>query len=284
MGCRVIMVNRKEDQGEEAIKQIKEEVGEHAQIEWKQCDLGNLGMVKQVFSELAQSLDRLDQVRLTTSVVAAEWTMPRLTVQLILSSGINSNQFRLDHDGIDGHFGVNALGHYYAINLLYPLLAKTAKSAPKGGVRVVFESSEMHRFAPGSQDSKERQRGCHFGSEEEITEGGKALGPVELYGRTKLAMILYSKAIRDKVIEPNGDNIYMCVLVYSSIRNIPARRAAVLIRQHGRPPRCRQHRDAEPVGGCVPRHSGQSRQEHHPRHGPRSRAGRVLCSVCVAEQ
>jgi hypothetical protein len=62
MGCRVIMVNRKEDQGEEAIKAIKEEVGEQAQIEWKQCDLGNLGMVKQVFSELAQSLDRLDQV------------------------------------------------------------------------------------------------------------------------------------------------------------------------------------------------------------------------------
>jgi NAD(P)-dependent dehydrogenase (short-subunit alcohol dehydrogenase family) len=62
MGCRVIMVNRKEDQGEEAIKAIKDEVGEKAQIEWKQCDLGNLGMVKQVFTEIAQSLDRLDLV------------------------------------------------------------------------------------------------------------------------------------------------------------------------------------------------------------------------------
>lgn len=68
----------------------------------------------------------------------------------------------------------------------------------------------MHRAAPGSEDSKERARGCHFGSEEEITEGGKQLGPIELYGRTKLAMILYGKALRDKVIQKNGDDVYVC--------------------------------------------------------------------------
>jgi NAD(P)-dependent dehydrogenase (short-subunit alcohol dehydrogenase family) len=106
----------------------------------------------------------------------------------------------------------NALGHYYAINLLYPLLRKTSKlpDTPKSSVRIVFESSEMHRAAPGSEDSKERARGCHFGSEEEITEGGKQMGPIELYGRTKLAMILYGKALRDKVIQKNGDDVYVC--------------------------------------------------------------------------
>jgi hypothetical protein len=74
---------------------------------------------------------------------------------------------------------VNALGHFFGMN-----------------------------FAPGSQDSKDRGRGLHFGSEEEITEGGKELSPVELYGRTKLAMILYVKQLRDKVINKNGDDIY----------------------------------------------------------------------------
>lgn len=128
---------------------------------------------------------------------------------MILSSGINSNQFRLCDDGIDGHFAVNALGHYYTLNLLYPLLRKTSKRSDvsPGSVRIVFESSEMHQFAPGSQDSKDRGRGLHFGSEDEITEGGKQLSPVELYGRTKLAMILYSKQLRDKVINKNGDDI-----------------------------------------------------------------------------
>jgi len=93
-------------------------------------------------------------------------------------------------------------------------MAKTAamSNTAKGSVRIVFESSEMHRFAPGSEDSKSRARGCHFASEEEITEGAKEYGPVELYGRTKLAMILYGKAIRDKVIKKNGDDIYMYVI------------------------------------------------------------------------
>lgn len=129
----------------------------------------------------------------------------------MLSAGINVNQQLIDNDGIDALFGVNALGHYYVLNILYPLLRKTSKlpDTPKGSVRVVFESSEMHRAAPGSEDSKERARGVHFGSEEEITEGGKVLGPTERYGRTKLAMILYGKALRDKVIKKNNDDIYV---------------------------------------------------------------------------
>ncbi|KAK6904171.1 hypothetical protein I204_02198 [Kwoniella mangroviensis CBS 8886] len=193
-GGHVIMVNRKEEQGEKAIKDIEAQVkekGSKGSVEWLGCDLGELKQVKEVFGGLAKRLDRLDY--------------------LICSSGINSNQFGLDADGIDRHFGVNALGHYYVINLLYPLLRKTTKlpGVEKGSVRIVFESSEMHRFAPGSEDSVSRGRGCHFGSEEEITEAGKELGPIELYGRTKLAMILYSKAIRDKVIKKNGDDIYI---------------------------------------------------------------------------
>jgi hypothetical protein len=93
---------------------------------------------------------------------------------------------------------------------MYPLMRKTSKlpGNKKGSTRIVFESSEMHRFAPGSEDSKSRGRGCHFGSEEEITEFGKELGPVELYGRTKLAMILYTKMLLEKVIKKNGDDIY----------------------------------------------------------------------------
>jgi len=163
-------------------------------VEWIGCDLGSLKQVKEVFTDLRQRLNRLDL--------------------LILSAGINSNQFDLDADGIDRHFGVNALGHYYVVNLLYPLLRKTARSSslpnkPKGSTRIVFESSEMHRFAPGSEDNPNRGRGCHFGSEEEITEAGRELGPIELYGRTKLAMILYSKALRDKVIRTNGDDIFV---------------------------------------------------------------------------
>ena len=158
-GAHVYMLNRKEDQGDDAIEKIQAEAkeqGKVAKIEWVgPFDLGTLSEVQKVLGDLISKLDRLDY--------------------LILSAGINSNQYGQTNDGLDRHFEVNALGHYFTINQLYPLLRKTSKlpGTKKGSVRIVFESSEMHRFAPPSTDSVERKRGVHFASEEEITEGAK---------------------------------------------------------------------------------------------------------------
>jgi hypothetical protein len=57
------MSNRKEEQGEEAIKKIKDEVGQDAKIEWIGCDMGNLGQIKKVFTEFRKREERLDLVR-----------------------------------------------------------------------------------------------------------------------------------------------------------------------------------------------------------------------------
>ena len=59
--AKVVMINRKEEQGDEAIKQIKEETP-GADVDWVGCDLGNLKEVKHVFSDLRNKLDRLDLV------------------------------------------------------------------------------------------------------------------------------------------------------------------------------------------------------------------------------
>lgn len=118
--------------------------------------------------------------------------------KLILSAGINTNQYGEDADGIDRHFGVNWLGQFYAVNLLYPLLRKTSQLPDTPAPRIVFEASEMHRGAPSN---------VHFGSLEEINNS--EVGNTELYGRTKLAIILGVKyGIVKRVIEKNGDNIY----------------------------------------------------------------------------
>jgi len=61
-GARVIMVNRKEEQGDEAIKKIKEECGQDAKIEWEGCDMGTLKEVKEVFTRIREREDRLDLV------------------------------------------------------------------------------------------------------------------------------------------------------------------------------------------------------------------------------
>jgi len=177
-GCRIIMVNRKEEQGDSAKEEISKASEGKAQAEWVHCDMGNLKLVRDVFSGIADKEQRLDF--------------------LVLSAGINANQYRESHDGIDGHFAVNWLGHFYAVNLLYPLLRKTSKLPGVSAPRIVFESSEMHRFA--SSDTK-------FASKEEINDPNH--GSVRLYGRSKLAMILGVKyGLANGVIEKNNDNIY----------------------------------------------------------------------------
>lgn len=55
------MVNRKEEQGDEAIKQIKAETPD-ADVDWVGCDLGSLKEVKEVFTDLREKLERLDLV------------------------------------------------------------------------------------------------------------------------------------------------------------------------------------------------------------------------------
>lgn len=179
-GCRVIMVNRKEDQGEDAKATIAAESPDAA-VDWKECDMGNLKQVRDVFSALRSGPDALDRLDF-----------------LVLSAGINTNEYGLDADGIDRHFGVNFLGQFYVVNQLWPVLRKTSKMPGAPAPRVVFEASEMHRTAP---------KNVHFASLEEIND--PSLGPTELYARTKLAMILFAKyGLAGKVIKENEDNIY----------------------------------------------------------------------------
>ncbi|KAK0619668.1 hypothetical protein B0T14DRAFT_537372 [Immersiella caudata] len=168
-GYRVIMINRKEEQHTDAVDKTRKESPD-AEVDWKPCDVGNLAETRDVFSKLRDEL------------------LP----------GINTNQYGLDADGIDRHFGVNALGQFYVCNQLWPVLRKTAKDPRSPAPRVVFEASEMHRAAPSN---------AHFATLDEINN--PELGPTELYGRTKLAMILFAKyGLVEKVIEKNGDNIY----------------------------------------------------------------------------
>ncbi|KAL3486482.1 hypothetical protein BJX62DRAFT_241906 [Aspergillus germanicus] len=90
--ARVIMTSRKEEQGDAAIKQIKEESGHKAKIEWVHCDSGNFNEIKSVLSVIREREQRLDL--------------------LILDAGINANQYTTTHDEIERLFQVNWLGNF----------------------------------------------------------------------------------------------------------------------------------------------------------------------------
>jgi len=177
-GAKVITVGRKEEHADDAVSTIKEESPDAPQVEWKECDLGSLKQVRSVFSELRDTLDRLDF--------------------LVLSAGINAQPFGLDADGIDRHFGVNYLGQYYATNLLWPLIRKTSNMPGVTPPRVVALASEMHKTAPSD---------VKFASLDEIND--ENTGPTHLYGRTKLALILFIRfGLVERVIKPNSDSVY----------------------------------------------------------------------------
>jgi NAD(P)-dependent dehydrogenase (short-subunit alcohol dehydrogenase family) len=67
---------------------------------------------------------------------------------LVLSAGINANEYRETDDKIDSHFQINWLGQFYAVNLLYPLIRKTSKLPDTPAPRIVWEASELHRASP----------------------------------------------------------------------------------------------------------------------------------------
>lgn len=177
-GAKVILIGRNPEHASSAISDIKKETPD-ADVDFKKCDLGHLSEVKSVFGDLRSSLDRLDF--------------------LVLCAGINAQPFGLDADGIDRHFGVNYLGQYYATNQLWPLIRKTSNMPGVTPPRVVAMSSELHKTAPPD---------VRFASLEDEINNDKT-GPTHLYGRTKLALLLFTKfGLVERVIKPNSDAIY----------------------------------------------------------------------------
>ena len=79
--------------------------------------------------------------------------------------------------GLDSHFQVNHLSQFLLALTLLPNLQSTPNS------RLVLQSSEFHRTPLTS---------VHFTSQEEINTD---VGPNSLYARTKLAQILFVRAI-----------------------------------------------------------------------------------------
>lgn len=122
-------------------------------VEWRQCDLQSFKQTDQVAKTLAKELDRLDA--------------------LVCNAGIGVGVYNETEDGMDSHMQVNHFAQAHLALTLLPVLQKTTDS------RLVFQSSEMHRTVPSSTS---------FASVAEINQD---IGPTYLYGRTKLAQILF---------------------------------------------------------------------------------------------
>jgi NAD(P)-dependent dehydrogenase (short-subunit alcohol dehydrogenase family) len=143
-----------------AVDAITEEMGGAAakKVRWLQCDLADWNLVGQTGFQIRKETDRLD----------------------ILINNAGRGIMTQDlANGVDRHMALNYIGHVVLTSHLLPLLKETAEQG--NTVRIVNMSSNAHQAAP--KDVK-------FASLDELNSN---LGPNAVYGRSKLAAILYSK-------------------------------------------------------------------------------------------
>ena len=140
---------------------MAEELGadKAARTKWLQVDMGDWQRVTEVAKEIRDMTDRLDI--------------------LVNNAARGIMTYQLTDYGVDRHMAVNHMGHVILTSHLLPLLKETAKQGHT--VRISNQASNAHSSSP--KDTK-------FESLDELNQD---IGPMPLYGRSKLAAILYSK-------------------------------------------------------------------------------------------
>jgi len=178
-GAEVILASRSAERGEQARREIINEVADHVSNEvpgdvsngvqedpaWgkilvMQLDLGDLESVRQFAGEFKSRFDRLDV--------------------LMNNAGIMMTPYFKTKEGFEGQLGTNHLGHFALTGLLMEVLLETP------GSRIVTVSSGAHRN--GDMDFENLQ-----------FENGRGYPRSRAYGRSKLANLLFTYELQRKL-------------------------------------------------------------------------------------
>ncbi|ESK86522.1 NAD(P)-binding protein [Moniliophthora roreri MCA 2997] len=125
--AKVYLAARSKKSAEEAIKEIKDQIGKEAIF--IELDLANLKSVKACAEEFSRKEKELHVLYNNAGIMQP--TIEKLTAQ-----------------SFDLQFGTNVLGHFYLTKLLLPILLSTANSTSDKHVRVVNVSSLAHAYFP----------------------------------------------------------------------------------------------------------------------------------------
>lgn len=123
---------------------------------------------------LACELESGDSIRACATEVGK---LARPLDVCIANAGVMALPKRETVNGIEKQFATNHLGHFLLINLLRPQIEACANA------RVVVVSSDAHRMAPAA------------GIEFDNLSGERSYGAWRAYGHSKLANILFAKAL-----------------------------------------------------------------------------------------
>jgi NAD(P)-dependent dehydrogenase (short-subunit alcohol dehydrogenase family) len=166
-GAKVYMTSRSIEKGQNAQKQILDEVSDAA-IEVAQLNLADLSSVRKFANEFAGSEDRLDV--------------------LLNNAGIMMTPYSVTADGFENQFGTNHLGHFALTGLLMKTISKTPES------RIVNVSSIAHK-------------GGSFDFNDLLYSNGKTYDPMKAYRRSKLANLLFTYELQRRLSSAGNGTI-----------------------------------------------------------------------------
>jgi NAD(P)-dependent dehydrogenase (short-subunit alcohol dehydrogenase family) len=165
---KVFVLSHRRSVFDECLQTISE--AKKSRVQWVQCDLSKWDTdVIAAAKTICSSTDRLD-------IVINNAARGIMTAQ------------RDSHD-IDLAMSTNHIGHVVLLSHLLPLLKQTAADKGNDVVRVVNMASMNHEHAPSDMT---------FASLEDFN---RPLGANQGYGRTKLAAILYTRWLADRLPE-----------------------------------------------------------------------------------
>jgi len=179
--AHVIIASATEEHGQEAIQKISQAVAkEHTKLTTEQKEAGSISFEQVDLGSMAETRALAKRIK---------DTQQRLDI-FVGDAGIGVAPFGLTKDGLGNHFQVNNLSQFILLNELYPLMEKTAETAPPNSVRFVTLASELHRTASS---------GVKFASKAEVSTSEE---PNRLYGRSKLGAILLARQFAKRKLEP----------------------------------------------------------------------------------
>jgi len=170
--AQVVMLNRNEDKSKSAIAALKNECGNDANVSYIKMDLADLNSVREAAQKVKETLPKIDA--LICNAAVAQIAKQTFTT-----------------DGFESHLGINHYGHFLLVNLLFDRLEQSQG-------RVVTVVSEGYKMGL----KKIQFEDMNF---------DKNYNPMKTYCHSKLAQMMFSYELQDRVKKANkGLEVYVC--------------------------------------------------------------------------
>jgi NAD(P)-dependent dehydrogenase (short-subunit alcohol dehydrogenase family) len=184
LGGFVVMMNRKSETANQVLQELTNECSVDSSDATRrvppalvECDLLSFDSVRQA----------CEQVRKLTKETGID--------VLCCNAGVMLQPNQASQDGYDITASTNVLSHFLIVKLLFPHLQQAAAKENNGEARIVSMSSASGYGYPALDPSFFEQRGGKMGG------GGQA--KYERYHQSKLANLLFTSALDDKLKDTN---------------------------------------------------------------------------------